>query len=433
MMAKSDNKVLVKNTIMMYLMSIAKIVIPLISLPYLVRVLSVDCYGSVSFVKSVTAYMQIIIDFGFMLSATKDLVLHLKEKRDPSKMMGNTLYAQLILCAIAFAFVTGCIFIFDILEGLELFTYLYFLNCVLSIFMFEYIFKAHEKMEKISIRYVIMKIISLVLTLIFVKNDGDIILMPIFDIVATLVAIGMGWFNLKKMGVKINFSFKRIKEGFSALKKSFTYFLSSFATTAFSVLNTLIIGYCLTEADVAFWSLAIQMVAVIQCLYDPIITSVFPNMVKNKNLKIIHRILLIYMPLIFCGCGAILLLGDFAVGLVFGKAYLTSAKLLKCLIPLLIFSFPAMLYGWPCLGAINKQKATTLTTVIAACVQVLGLVFLMLIDQFSLIGIVIVRNVTEFVLWIQRMSVTYKNKHLFNAEENQNKMEILQPEEQEKD
>ena len=59
---------------MLYGMSIAKIVFPLLTLPYLTRVLSVESYGVVSYVKAVMQYMQLVVDFGFMLSGTKDIV-----------------------------------------------------------------------------------------------------------------------------------------------------------------------------------------------------------------------------------------------------------------------------------------------------------------------------------------------------------------------
>ena len=52
-------------------MNIAKMLFPLLTLPYLTRVLSTDCYGSVVYVKSVTTYLQLLVDFGFVLSATK--------------------------------------------------------------------------------------------------------------------------------------------------------------------------------------------------------------------------------------------------------------------------------------------------------------------------------------------------------------------------
>ncbi len=415
-MDKKKNKVLIKNTVMLYLLSISKMIIPLISLPYLTRVLSVDCYGGISFAKSIVAYMQILIDFGFLLSGTKDIISVIKNKEQVNKTIGNTLYAQLLLCGLSVVITLVCCFGFDILKGYEIFTLLSLGTSILSIFLFEFVFKAYEQMEKITIRYVIMRVIALILTFIFVKNDGDVYLMPIFDIVASLIAIVLVFMQLKKMDIKINFNFKRIKNALQSLRSSFIYFMSNFATTAFSALNTLLIGLFLTKADVAYWTVAMQIVNAIQAFYSPITNSVFPTMVKEKNLNIIHRIMAIYMPLILVGCVMILFLGDWGVTLVFSADYLKSATLIKYLIPLFILSFPAMLYGWPCLGAINKQKAATFSTIAASVVQIVGILFLILINQFNLLTLCVVRCLTEAVLAISRIVVTYKNKALFNKE-----------------
>lgn len=416
-MEKAKTKVLVNNTIMMYILSIAKLVIPLISLPYLTRVLTVDCYGSISFVKSIIGYMQILIDFGFLLSATKDIIGYMKKDESPKKAIGDTIYAQLLLCLLSIAIMVICCFSFDILNGYELFALLSLVPAILSIFLFEYVFKAYEQMGKIAIKYIVMKTLALILTLIFVKGNNDIYLIPIFDIIASLIATAMAFIQLKKMGVQIDFGISRIKQALNSLKNSFIYFISNFATTAFSLLNTLIIGIMLTKADVAYWNVAMQLVTAVQAMYAPITNSVFPTMVKEKDLKLIHKIMMIYMPLIFTGCAMILILGDWGVGLVFTKQYLTSSTILKCLIPVLIFSFSAQLYGWPCLGAIDKQKATSITTITSALIQVLGLGVLALINQFNLIGICMVRNITEISLSTMRMAMVYKNKKLFTKQQ----------------
>lgn len=412
-MSGSDKKILLNNTIMMYLLSIAKLVIPLISLPYLTNILTKDCYGSIAFVKSIITYMQILVDFGFLLSATKDIVLLIKYGKKPNKEIGNTLYAQLILCIIAVIAMLVCCFCFDILRGYELYSFLSLLTVLLSVFLFEYVFKAYEQMGKIAIRYVLMKVLALVLTLIFVKNDGDIYLIPVFDIISSLIAVILVIFQLKKLNVKIDFSIKRIKEGWVSLRKSFVYFISNFASTAFSALNTLIIGIYLSKSDVADWSVALQIVSAVHALYTPIINSVFPTMVRTRNLKTIHKIMALYMPLILVGCVAVWFLGDWGVNLVFGEEYINTAKILKILIPLLIFSFPAMLYGWPCLGAINKQKMNTISTIIGACVQTFGVICLILFGWFNIFTVSIVRSITEFVLCAMRVGVVYKNKKLF--------------------
>ena len=64
---RKENKVST-NIEMLYIMNIAQLVLPLITLPYLTRVLSVDGYGVVSYVKSLIIYITLIIEFGYLLS-----------------------------------------------------------------------------------------------------------------------------------------------------------------------------------------------------------------------------------------------------------------------------------------------------------------------------------------------------------------------------
>lgn len=416
-MNKQKEKVLIKNTVMMYLLSFAKLIIPLVSLPYLTRVLSVECYGSVSFVKSLMSYLQILIDFGFLLSGTKDVINIIKKKESPNKKIGDTLYAQLILSSVAVIILIVCSCTLKILDGFVVFAFFSLATNILSIFLFEYVFKAYEEMDKIVVRYVIMKLISLVLTILFVKSDNQVMLMPLFDIVASLVVIFMVAKQMKKLGVKPEIDFKRIKQAWGSLKTSFVYFICNFATTVFTALNTLLIGIFMNKTDVAYWTVAMQLINAIQALYSPIINSVFPTMVKEKSLKLIHKIMLIYMPLILLGCVLIIFIGNWGITLVFGAKYLTSSTILKFLIPVIIFSFPSMLYGWPCLGAINKNKTTTASTIITACVQVVGLLLLAAINQFTLIGLAIVRGISEMTLCLIRIFATYKNKHLFKKDD----------------
>ena len=74
---------------MLYIMNIAKMIFPLIVLPYLTRVLTVPGYGVVAYVKAIMAYMQLIVDFGFMLSGTKDIVMAGEDKDEINRQVGN--------------------------------------------------------------------------------------------------------------------------------------------------------------------------------------------------------------------------------------------------------------------------------------------------------------------------------------------------------
>ena len=119
---------IIKNVISLYGLTIAKLVLPLITIPYLTRVLSVDTYGVVSYVKSVMTYVQLIIDFGFLLSGTKDIVAAGDNKEKIGIETGNVFFAQLILSAISFGVLMILSFALPILRNYQLFTLLSFLS-----------------------------------------------------------------------------------------------------------------------------------------------------------------------------------------------------------------------------------------------------------------------------------------------------------------
>ena len=86
---------IVKNTAMLYIMNIAKLVFPLLTLPYLARVLSTEANAVYTYVKnSVLMYVQLIIDFGFLLSATKSIAQVRQDKEQIGKIVGDVMVGK---------------------------------------------------------------------------------------------------------------------------------------------------------------------------------------------------------------------------------------------------------------------------------------------------------------------------------------------------
>ena len=79
-----------------------------------------------------------------------------------------------------------------------------------------------------------------------------------------------------------------------------------------------------------------------------------------------------------------------------------SSTIARAFIPLLFFSFPSILFGWPALGAIGKEKETTFTTIITAFLQIGGLLALLLIGQFNVIDLALLRGFTEACMFAMR-------------------------------
>ena len=403
-------KKVANNIIMLYGMSIAKIVFPLLTLPYLTRVLSVESYGVVSYVKAVMQYMQLVVDFGFMLSGTKDIVNAKNDHEKLEKEVGDILLARVLLAA-AFVALLGMTAVIPLLRTNIGYTLLAFVTVFLSVFLFDYFFRGIEKMQVITLRFVTMRGIATALTFVFVHSDKDILFVPLLDAVGSLVAVILVFVELKKENIKIHFS--GVSTAWKKLKNSFVYFASNMATTAFGALNTLLIGAFLPATEVAYWSVCMQLIGAVQTMYTPITDGIYPEMIKTKSWKFIKRLLMIFMPIVFAGSAFSIAVAPYALQIVGGEQYVAATSLFRALVPVLIFSFPGIVLGWPTLGALDKAAQVTKTTILSAVVQVASLLLLIATGHFTVMWIAIFRCVTEFVLMASRGWYCWKYRKEF--------------------
>lgn len=415
MKVDKKSKLIIKNTSMLLLLNIAKLIFPFVTLPYLTRVLSTECYGIVAYVKAVMSYMQVIIDFGFMLSATKRIVEVKNNKEDIGKIVGTNIVAKVLLAIVAGIILLILIFTIPILNKNVLYTLLSYVAVVLTIFLFDFLFKGIEQMQIITIRFVLMKSISTLCTFLFVKDDADILLIPLLEVMGTLVAVVWVSIEVKKLGIKIRFS--RLEDSILSIKESAVYFMSNVATTSFNVFNTIILGIVLPATEIAYWSVCMQIVNAIQALYIPVSDAIYPEMIRSRDIKIVKKVVKILGPVILIGSVAAFALAKVGLYIVGGNKYIDAYIAFRALIPVIIFGFFGVIYGWPTLGAIGKTKETTKSTVIAACFQILVVILMWLTGKLTLLNMAVARSITEMLMFSIRYYYYRKNRHLFYVQE----------------
>lgn len=409
---KKEERTATKNTFMLYLMTFAKMVFPLLTLPYLTRVLSTPAYGVVTYVKAVMQYMQLLLAFGFSLSATKEIVDANLDKEKLSQILGDVQLAKLLLTGCAVAATVVLTFAIPILRENSLFVALSLLNVVITEMLAEYLFRGIDRMEVLTIRFVVSKIISTICTFIFIKDDSHLLMIPIFDCLGSAAAFIMMLVDLKKMGLRMKPS--GIKEAIRMLKESATYFASEMATTAFGALNTVVIGIYVDATQVAYWGIVMQLVGAVSSLYSPITSGIYPSMIRTKSFGFIKKVLLIFMPIVTVGCLICYFGAKLILTIVAGAEYLAAVPVFRAMLPVLFLSFPTMVFGWPTLGAIGKSKETSLSTIVTAVAQVAGLFVLIWLNQFTLIHIALLRAATELLMLGLRFGFCMKFRREFN-------------------
>jgi PST family polysaccharide transporter len=193
------------------------------------------------------------------------------------------------------------------------------------------------------------------------------------------------------------------------MKVSAIYFISTFATTAYGITNTFIFGIMnLPPSQIAYWGVSFTLISAAQSLYSPIISSLYPHMAARKDFQLLKRIIIILVPINII---LVVFLFKFTypiIMIISGLEYVDAVQVFRLLLPVLVFSFPAMLIGFPLLGIIGRVKELTTTTIISAVFHILGLLFLILIEKFNVFNVAILRSLTEFVLLCTRMYLIIK-------------------------
>ena len=399
----SSNQTFAKNTFFLYIMTGAKFVLPLIITACLTRRLGPDAYGVISYLTPVMGYFILLFDFGFNFSATKKIAQHRADPVLIEKTIAAVYTAKILLVLAGFLPLMLLLLCIDLLRQYVLLTVLYYLSTAAQIFIPDFLYRGLEKMEGVTTRYILAKLITAVLIFLAVRDDGGLILVPLAYLIGTVAAaLHTNHHMVKKLGYRV--ALGGLREAAAELRESGIYFVSTFASTALSVTSTFVMGIVgMPTAQIAYWGVAFQVVQAVQAMYDPITTSIYPHVAGKRDHKFVLLITLCLLPLVAAGCVLLYCLAGLAVKIIAGSAYLAAVPVLQALTPMLLFSFVAQMLGFPLLGALGRERQASFTTLVAAGAQILGLVGLALSHHFTLLSLALLRNVTELIFMILRI------------------------------
>lgn len=402
---KEPKKVLKKNIFWQYLLQIAIYVFPFITLPYLTRVLGPDEYAVRAYSISIINLFVTFIDFGCNAYGTREVARN-RDNMEMVRKIVSTIMMQRVVLAIA-----GLGVLFAIMptipvmaENPEYMLIAYF-GAVLTAMLPDFVFQGLEDMSILTKRFVVSRLVSLILIFAFIKGPDQLVLVAVFEAVPALIAFVWSWIDVaKKRKITLSAKLLSIKNSLTTFKTSSIFFLSSASTTIFTNLTTVMIGiYIVDQADISYWSIAAMCISVVQSLYNPIYNSVYPHVVANRDFSIIKKFLILGIPVVILGSIAVVFLAPLAMLILGGEEYLNGAIVLQLLTPVLVFSYPTVLIGYPILAVLNKEKLLTTASVSAALFHIAGLIILAATGNFTIVNVAILRCATELVMLLLRV------------------------------
>lgn len=391
-----------KNILWQYGLQLIKYILPLLTLPYLTRVLEPEGYAVVAYVTSFMTFVQLFVDFGFNLSGTKKIAAAKGDSVKAGHVAGTITQARLMLCAVAGLVVAAVAWCLPITQANPLYVLLAYIAVCGRALAPDFIFQGNEDMGPLTTRYLVSKGTSTILTFFFVRSAADLLWVPILDILASALALVWSFAAAqRRFGVRVLRA--SVRESLSELRASGLYCFSNMASAVFTGFTTLLVGAMAGAREVDYWSLAATAVSAVQSLFTPIINSLYPHMVRGGKLSLVRNIALLALIPLAIGTVAFALLARPIMGILGGEAYLEGADVLVWVAPVLPLSFYAMLLGWPVLGAAGKVGEVTRSTVVSALFCIVALLLTAVFGWTTLPVICAIRCATEAILCGARM------------------------------
>lgn len=324
-------------------LQIAGYILPLITLPYLVRILGPEKYGLIAFATAFVTYFQLLTSYGFNLSATREISIHRDDKDKLSEIFNSVIIIKIFLMFLSLLLLIIIVFSFNQFRNDWLIYFLAFGMVIGNVLFPVWFFQGIEKMKYITVLNVLAQVIFTISIFIFIRNPSDYIFVPLINSLGSIIAGILGFqIALKDHGIKwtlpklyiIKFHFK---EGWHV-------FLSTAAISLYTTSNTFILGLFTNNVIVSYYAVAEKIVIAVIGLLNPISQAIYPHISKvvveskERGIKLIKQVTKIMGILGIILSLILFLFADLIVNLIFGSQYHEATIVLRIIsfIPLVV-------------------------------------------------------------------------------------------------
>lgn len=403
-----DGKVLASNFGYLMLLQIASYVFPLITIPYLARVLGVEGFGKIAFAAAVVVWLKTISDWGFNYTATRDVALNKDNPSKVSEIFSNVLWAKIILALISLLFLIVIIITIPYFKENKDILLISFLLVPGSIFFPEWFFQAMERMKFITIFSLSSKIIFTLLVFLFIKEKSDFILQPLFTSLGFVVS---GFFATYIIVFKWKIKILRpnLKEIFKTIKGSTDVFINNIMPNLYNSFSVVLLGFYsgsaangLLDAGSKFISISQQFLMIISRVFFPLLS----RKIDSHNL---YAKINIYLSMLLCI--GLFVLAPFIVNFFYTKDFLSAVIVIRIMSISIIFSALISTFGTNFMLVKGYDKDLRNITTICSLIGFISA--FPLISLYSYVGAAITITLTRGVLGF---SIMYRAKKIIKQE-----------------
>ena len=408
-----DGKVLIENFLSLSFLQVAGYVFPLITLPYLTRVIGVDKFGEIAFASAIIVWFQTVSDWGFNFTATRDIAKNRDDKEKVSEIFSNVMCARILLMLLSFVVLILLIIIipkFNEMYVLLLVTF----GLVFGHIMFpEWLFQGLEKMKYITILTVLAKLLFTIAVFVFIKEKSDYILQPLFTTLGFIVSgiIAM-YFIIVRFRIRFyKPSFRSIK---ITIKNSNDVFINTLMPNLYNNFSMLLLGFLGGATSNGIYDAGKKLIPAFTNIITVISRTFYPFLARRMDKHNVFAKLI--LSLSFLISLSLFIFAPFVIDTLYSSEFSNAVMVSRITAFSVFFLTLSKVYGtnYLIINGFDKQcrKITTIVSIIGFFIS------FPLIYFFNYIGASVVFMITSTMLgtglMLQSKKIKHQKKHNYN-------------------
>lgn len=379
--ASKEGRTVFANFGYLSLLQVAGYVFPLISMPYLARVIGADGFGKIAFASAIVVWIQTISDWGFNLTATRDVAQNRDNKELVSRIFSNVLWARSVLTLLSGIILLLVVLLVPYLRENADIIFVTFLLVPGYILFPEWFFQAIEKMKYTTFFNLFLKLVFTVAVFVFIHKREDYLMQPLLTTIGYLLCgIGALYLIFKKWGYSL---YKpQWGEIFKTIRNSTDVFINNLMPNLYNSFSVMLLGFFGGSTANGIYDGGNRFPSIFYQFQSVLSRAFYPFLSRRPDKHSFYAKLNIVSALV--GSVILVLISPLIIKIMLGDEFEKSVVVMQILSFSVVFLAIGYTYGTNFLIINHKEKPlrnlTFISSIVGMCVSV------PLVYYFSYIG-----------------------------------------------
>lgn len=410
--ASKEYRQIAKNFFNFTIFQFSNYLIPLITIPYIIRVVGIEKFGIISLAQAVAYYFRVVVEYGFPISGVQYVAQNQSNPKKLSEIYSNIMFIQFLLMLSGAVLLAGISLIIPDIRG-EWFVFFAAYGIVpANILMALWFYIGSEHMKYLNYINFSGRIVYILLIFWLVREQKNYVLVPLLNS-GSLFLAGLVSLTIIKTNFKLSFlkPTKRLIRQY--LKDGWALFVSNFTINFYRNSNIIILGIFASKEAVGMYSAVEKIIKIIQTIFSPLTRTLYPYISRitveseQKSVNAISKVLKIMALVSVFVTFILIVFAPWIVKLVIGQWDAQAVTLLRIGSIVVIFGVINYIIGIIFMTNFGLKKQFSKAVVIVGLGNLL--ICSLLSKYFGALGTVISFTMVEVLLFVFLSWFTKRN------------------------